>query len=58
MKAAVVRSFDAPPQYEDFEAPPLHEPDDVLVDVLAAGLHPRYEAAHRAVTTPTSVCYP
>jgi len=41
MKAAVVRSFDAPPQYEDFEAPSLLGPDDVLVEVLAAGLHPR-----------------
>src|SRR5580658_10258802 len=41
MKAAVVHSFDAPPRYEDFELPPLHGPDDVSVDVLAAGLHPR-----------------
>ena len=41
MKAAVVRSFDAPPQYEDFDLLPLRAPDDVLVDVLAAGLHPR-----------------
>ncbi|MEI9936201.1 MAG: zinc-binding alcohol dehydrogenase family protein [Pseudomonadota bacterium] len=41
MKAAVVRSFNAPPRYEDFDLPPSHGPDDVLVDVLAAGLHPR-----------------
>jgi len=40
MKAAVVRSFDAPPRYEDFDLPPAG-PDDVVVDVLAAGLHPR-----------------
>ncbi|MEW2520534.1 quinone oxidoreductase family protein [Actinacidiphila alni] len=40
MYAAVVRSFDHPPRYEEFEAP---RPGDghVLVDVLAAGLHPR-----------------
>jgi NADPH:quinone reductase-like Zn-dependent oxidoreductase len=41
MKAAVVHSFEAPPRYEDFELPPLRGPDDVIVDVLAAGLHPR-----------------
>jgi len=40
VKAAVVRSFDAPPRYEDFDLPPLGS-DDVVVDVLAAGLHPR-----------------
>ncbi|BBA95300.1 putative alcohol dehydrogenase [Actinacidiphila reveromycinica] len=40
MRAAVVRSFDHPPRYEEFATP---EPtgDQVLVDVLAAGLHPR-----------------
>jgi NADPH:quinone reductase-like Zn-dependent oxidoreductase len=41
MKAAVIHAFDAPPRYEDFELPPLSGPDEVLVDVLAAGLHPR-----------------
>jgi NADPH:quinone reductase-like Zn-dependent oxidoreductase len=41
MKAAVVHSFDAPPRYQDFELPPASAPDDVVVDVLAAGLHPR-----------------
>jgi len=41
MKAAVVRSFDAPPRYEDFDLPPPSGPDDVILDVLAAGLHPR-----------------
>jgi NADPH:quinone reductase-like Zn-dependent oxidoreductase len=40
MKAAVVRSFDAAPRYEDFDLPPLGE-EDIVVDVLAAGLHPR-----------------
>ena len=43
MKAAVVRSFDHPPRYEDFDltAP---GPDDIVVDVLAAGLHPRVKS--------------
>ena len=44
MKAAVVRSFEAPPRYEDFELPPLTGPHDVVVDVLAAGLHPRVKS--------------
>ena len=41
MKAAVVRSFDAPPRYEDFDLPSPRGDDDVVVEVLAAGLHPR-----------------
>jgi NADPH:quinone reductase-like Zn-dependent oxidoreductase len=41
MKAAVVRSFDAPPRYEDFDLSAPRGADDVVVDVLAAGLHPR-----------------
>jgi D-arabinose 1-dehydrogenase-like Zn-dependent alcohol dehydrogenase len=41
MKAAVVRSFDAPPRYEDFDLPPSSDADEFVVDVLAAGLHPR-----------------
>src|SRR5262249_6451475 len=45
MKAAVVRSFDAPPRYEDFDLPPLSGPDVVVVGVLAAGLHPRVRSA-------------
>jgi NADPH:quinone reductase-like Zn-dependent oxidoreductase len=40
MRAAVVRSFDHPPRYEEF-ATPQPAGGDVLVDVLAAGLHPR-----------------
>lgn len=43
MKAAVVRSFDAPPRYEDFDLPKLGD-DDIVVDVLAAGLHPRVKS--------------
>ncbi len=40
MHAAVVRSFDQSPRYEEFATP---EPGDgqVVVDMLAAGLHPR-----------------
>jgi len=41
MKAAVVSSFDTPPQYDDFPAPVPTRADEILVDVLAAGLHPR-----------------
>ncbi|MBD0735218.1 zinc-binding alcohol dehydrogenase family protein [Streptomyces sp. CBMA29] len=40
MHAAVVRSFDQPPRYGEFETPEADE-GHVLVDVLAAGLHPR-----------------
>jgi NADPH:quinone reductase-like Zn-dependent oxidoreductase len=44
MHAAVVRSFDNPPRYEEFATP---EPTggQVLVDVLAAGLHPRVRSS-------------
>jgi NADPH:quinone reductase-like Zn-dependent oxidoreductase len=41
MHAAVVRSFGDPPAYELFEAPTPPARDQILVDVLAAGLHPR-----------------
>src|SRR5271155_3918853 len=41
MKAAVVSSFDAPPRYQDFPDPVPAGDDDMVVDVLAAGLHPR-----------------
>jgi NADPH:quinone reductase-like Zn-dependent oxidoreductase len=41
MKAAVVTSFDAPPRYEDFPSPAPARADEIIVDVLAAGLHPR-----------------
>jgi NADPH:quinone reductase-like Zn-dependent oxidoreductase len=40
MHAAVVRSFDHPPRYEEFAAPHPTE-GQILVDMLAAGLHPR-----------------
>jgi len=41
MKAAVVSSFNAPPRYEEFPTPHPKGSDELLVDVLAAGLHPR-----------------
>lgn len=41
MRAAVVRSFDRPPRCEDFPAPRPGGADELLVDVIAAGLHPR-----------------
>ncbi len=41
MKAAVVSSFDTAPRYEDFPAPVATGDDEMVVDVLATGLHPR-----------------
>src|ERR1700684_574509 len=40
VRAAVVRSFDRPPAYERFDLPGPAD-GQVLIDVLAAGLHPR-----------------
>ena len=41
MKAAVVSSFDTAPRYEEFPAPIPAGGDDMVIDVIAAGLHPR-----------------
>jgi NADPH:quinone reductase-like Zn-dependent oxidoreductase len=41
MKAAVVTDFSKPPRYGDFPDPVTHGKDEVVVEVLAAGLHPR-----------------
>jgi NADPH:quinone reductase-like Zn-dependent oxidoreductase len=41
MHAAVVTSFDAPPAYQDFPTPTPHGSNEVLVDVVASGLHRR-----------------
>jgi NADPH:quinone reductase-like Zn-dependent oxidoreductase len=41
MHAAVVTSFDSAPRYQEFPAPVPAGADEMLVDVLAAGLHPR-----------------
>jgi NADPH:quinone reductase-like Zn-dependent oxidoreductase len=40
MHAAVVTSFDTPPRYQEFPAPAPGD-GEILVDVIAAGLHPR-----------------
>jgi len=41
MRAAVVHSFDHPPRYQEVAEPAASGPHDEVVDVLAAGLHPR-----------------
>src|SRR5271168_4678837 len=41
MHAAVVTTFDAAPRYQEFPVPVPSGGDEMLVDVLAAGLHPR-----------------
>ncbi|HEY0119681.1 MAG TPA: zinc-binding alcohol dehydrogenase family protein, partial [Cellulomonas sp.] len=41
MKAAVVSSFGVPPAYGEFADPVANGGDEIVVDVLAAGLHPR-----------------
>src|SRR5580658_6583219 len=41
MHAAVVTSFDEPPHYQEFDVPVPTDGEHELVDVLAAGLHPR-----------------
>lgn len=44
MQAAVVRHFDFAPKYEEFQIRQPQGEDEVLVQVLAAGLHPRVRA--------------
>ncbi len=53
MRAAVVRSFDRPPRYETYDSPEPAGPDELVVDVLAVGLHPRVrsDAAGRHYTS-------
>ncbi len=41
MKAAVVTDFDAPPSYGEFPVPAARTADEAVVEVVAAGLHPR-----------------
>jgi NADPH:quinone reductase-like Zn-dependent oxidoreductase len=41
MNAAVVTSFGEPPHYQKFEVPRPAGAHEILVDVLAVGLHPR-----------------
>ncbi len=47
MHAAVVTSFDEPPHYQEFEVPQPASDDEILVDVLAVGLHPRVRSGAR-----------
>jgi len=44
MNAAVVTSFGEPPRYQRFDVPQPRTGDEMVVDVLAAGLHPRVRA--------------
>lgn len=39
MKAAVITSFNQPPRYSDFPDPTPNGPEEMLVQVLAVGLH-------------------
>jgi NADPH:quinone reductase-like Zn-dependent oxidoreductase len=41
VKAAVVSSFGTAPRYEDFPAPAPAGEHDMVIDVIASGLHPR-----------------
>ena len=41
MNAAVVTSFDEPPHYQRYQVPEPRTGDEIIVDVLAVGLHPR-----------------
>jgi NADPH:quinone reductase-like Zn-dependent oxidoreductase len=41
MHAAVVTTFDRPPAYGEFPSPTPQTDDEVVVDVIASGLHPR-----------------
>lgn len=41
MFAAVVTAFGEPPSYREIPGPVALAPDEVVVDVVAAGLHPR-----------------
>jgi NADPH:quinone reductase-like Zn-dependent oxidoreductase len=41
MNAAVVTSFDEPPHYQQFAVPQSTAGEELLIDVLAVGLHPR-----------------
>src|ERR1700722_6778247 len=41
MRAAVVTTFEQPPHYQEFDVPAPTGDAFAIVDVLAAGLHPR-----------------
>ena len=54
MYAAVVTSFDAPPSYRAYPEPVARGKDEMVVDVLAAALHPRVrsqaDGSHYTIT--------
>jgi NADPH:quinone reductase-like Zn-dependent oxidoreductase len=41
MHAAVVTAYDRPPAYREYPRPTPQAPGEILVDVVASGLHPR-----------------
>jgi NADPH:quinone reductase-like Zn-dependent oxidoreductase len=41
MRAAVVTAFSEPPRAAEFPEPVATDPDEIVIEVLAAGLHPR-----------------
>jgi NADPH:quinone reductase-like Zn-dependent oxidoreductase len=47
IKAAVVTSFDEPPHYRPFDVPQPARADEIVVDVVAVGLHPRARSGAR-----------
>jgi NADPH:quinone reductase-like Zn-dependent oxidoreductase len=47
INAAVVTSFDEPPHYQPFELPAPTSDDQIVVEVLAVGLHPRVRSGAR-----------
>jgi NADPH:quinone reductase-like Zn-dependent oxidoreductase len=47
MKAAVVTSFDQPPRYQDFPVPVARDSGEIVVEVVAVGLHPRVRSQAR-----------
>ena len=49
MNAAVVTSFGEPPRYQQFEVPQPAGASEILVDVLAVGLHPRVRSGAAGV---------
>jgi NADPH:quinone reductase-like Zn-dependent oxidoreductase len=59
MNAAVVSSFDQPPHYQQFDVPTASDaPHQILVDVLAAGLHPRVRTGARGAHYTSSGALP
>jgi NADPH:quinone reductase-like Zn-dependent oxidoreductase len=49
MNAAVVTSFAEPPRYQPVEVPEPRDAREMLVDVIAAGLHPRVRSGAAGV---------